>query len=399
LNAPRIALVHDWLATSNGGSERVVAQILKVFPGSDVFTLFDRIPAGRRTFLDASKVTTSFLQRLAGHGGKYRYLLPAMPLAIESLDLSSYDLVLSSSHAVAKGVLTGPKQLHICYCHTPIRYAWDLQHQYLAESGLAKGPLKYLAMAMLQYIRMWDYRTASGVDHFIANSEFVARRIQKVYHRESTVIYPPVNVDDFPVAGSREDFYVVVARLVPYKRVGLLLKAFELLPERRLLVIGEGPLLASLRRESPANVTLLGSQAFDSMRDYLQRARAFLYAAEEDFGISIVEAQACGTPVISYGSGGARETVIGNETGVFFDQQTPESVADAIRTFESTENQFSPELIRANAQRFSAEAFRSRYRSFVLKGCCAQQFSPLLRNWAESQTESTAARSAMTAMS
>jgi glycosyltransferase involved in cell wall biosynthesis len=378
-------LVHDWLRTWNGGSERVVAQILKVFPGADVFTLFDTIPAEHRGGLEGSKVTTSFLQRLPGDGSRYRYLLPAMPLAIESLDLSRYDLVLSSSHAVAKGVLTGPNQLHICYCHTPIRYAWDLQHQYLAESGLENGPLKYLAMSMLHYIRMWDSRTACGVDHFIANSEFVARRIQKVYRRESSVIYPPVDVGDFSMAGTREDFYVVVARLVPYKRVGLLLEAFELLPERRLIVIGEGPLLASLRSNAPANVTLLGSQSFDSMRDYLQRARAFLYAAEEDFGISIVEAQACGAPVISYGSGGARETVIEKETGIFFDRQTPESVADAIRTFESSENRFSPDLIRANAQRFSAEVFRARYQSFVLDCCRGQEFNSVLRNWAESQ--------------
>jgi glycosyltransferase involved in cell wall biosynthesis len=377
----------------------VVAQILKVFPRADVFTLFDKIPAGRRGALEGRKVTTSFLQAWARGGGKYRYLLPAMPLAIESLDLSAYDLVLSSSHAVAKGVLTGPKQLHICYCHTPIRYAWDLQHQYLAEAGLARGPLKYLAMAMLHYIRMWDSRTSSAVDHFIANSEFVARRIQKVYRRDSSVIYPPVDVDDFPMGGNREDFYVVVARLVPYKRVGLLLEAFRLLPERRLVVIGEGPLLAKLRREAPANVTLLGSQSFDSMRGYLQRARAFLYGAEEDFGISIVEAQACGTPVISYGSGGARETVIENETGFFFDRQTPESVADAIRAFEASENNFSPDLIRANAQRFSAEVFRSRYRSFVLDCCSTQEFSPLLRNWAESQAESEAARSTASATS
>ncbi len=397
MNAPRIALVHDWLRTWNGGSERVVAQILRVFPGADVFTLFDTIPSEHRSFLDGSKVTTSFLQRLPGDGGRYRYLLPAMPLAIESLDVSQYDLVLSSSHAVAKGVLTGPNQLHICYCHTPIRYAWDLQHQYLAESGLAKGPLKYAAMAMLHYVRMWDSRTASGVDHFIANSEFVARRIHKAYHRESSVIYPPVDVGDFAMGGKRDDYYVVVARLVPYKRVGLLLKAFELLPERRLVVIGEGPLLAALRREAPANVTLLGSQSFNSMREYVQRARAFLYAAEEDFGISIVEAQACGTPVISYGSGGARETVIEDETGVFFDRQSPESVADAIRTFELNENGFSSDLIRANAERFSAEVFRARYRAFVLDCCRKQEFSAVLRNWAESQTDSEAARSATAA--
>jgi glycosyltransferase involved in cell wall biosynthesis len=392
LNPPRIALVHDWLRTWNGGSERVVAQILKVFPGADVFTLFDLIPAERRGFLDGSTVTTSFLQRLPGLGRGYRYLLPAMPLAVETMDLSSYDLILSSSHAVAKGVLTGPKQLHICYCHTPIRYAWDLQHQYLTESGLARGPLKYLATAMLHYIRMWDSRTASGVDHFIANSEFVARRIEKVYRRDSTVIYPPVDVCNFAMGGARDDFYVVVARLVPYKRVRLLLEAFELLPERRLFVIGEGPLMDSLRRDAPPNVAFLGAQPFHSMREYLQRARAFLYAAEEDFGISIVEAQACGTPVISYGCGGARETVIHNETGVLFNQQTPESVAEAIRAFEANESGFAADLIRANALRFSSEVFRSRYQSFVFDSCRRQDFNPLLREWADSENYTQAER-------
>jgi glycosyltransferase involved in cell wall biosynthesis len=271
--------------------------------------------------------------------------------------------------------------------------------KYLTESGLARGPLKYLATAMLHYIRMWDARTASGVDQFIANSEFVARRIEKTYRRDSTVIYPPVDVRDFAMGGARGDFYVVVARLVPYRRVGLLLKAFELMPERRLLVIGEGPLLGSLRRDAPPNVALLGAQPFHLMREYLQRARAFLYAAEEDFGISIVEAQACGTPVISYGCGGARETVIHNETGVLFNQQTPESVADAIRTFEAKESGFAADLIRANALRFSSEVFRSRYQSFVLDSCRRQDFNPLLREWANSERWVRTERTAKAAVS
>jgi glycosyltransferase involved in cell wall biosynthesis len=212
-----------------------------------------------------------------------------MPCAVESLDLSSYDLVLSSSHAVAKGVLTGPRQLHICYCHSPIRYAWDLQHQYFEEARLGHGPRRWLASLTMHYLRMWDLRTVPGVDSFIANSRFVARRIEKIYGRNAAVIYPPVDVDSFLLGHKRDDFYVVVARLVPYKRVKVLLSAFAQLPGCTLMVIGDGPLKKALSKTAPPNVHLLGSQPFELMRAYVQRARAFIYAAEEDFGIAMVE--------------------------------------------------------------------------------------------------------------
>jgi glycosyltransferase involved in cell wall biosynthesis len=384
--APRIAVIHDWLISSHGGSERVLHQILNVFPSADVYALLDKLPDDHRYLINHREVNTSFLQKAPGAERHYRYLLPLMPLAVESFDLSQYDLVLSSSHAASKGVLTGPKQLHICYCHTPIRYAWDLQHQYLAESGLNRGIRKWLALGMLHYIRMWDLRTVPGVDYFIANSDYVARRIKKVYGRESIVIYPPIDVDKFEIGEEREDFYVVVARLVPYKRVGLLLEAFESMPDRQLVVIGTGPLMERLLRATPSNVRFIGNQSFDSMRSYLQRARAFLYAAEEDFGMSLVEAQACGTPVISYRAGGALETVVDGQTGILFEDQTPESIVQAIRRFEAIEQRMAANAIRENALRFSAAHFRWLYHSVVLDYCRAQDFNSKLRAWAETQS-------------
>jgi len=379
-------VVHDWLLTWHGGSERVAAQIVREFPGADVYSLFEKLPQADRAFLDGHNVYTSFLQKWPRVERYYRRLLPLMPLAIEALDLSGYDLILSSSHAVAKGVITGPSQLHICYCHTPVRYAWDLQHQYLRESHLDRGLRRLLATSMLQYIRMWDLRAAAGVDVFLSNSQFVARRIEKVYRREATVLYPPVDVDDFEPGADRDNFYLVVARLVPYKRVGLLLQAFENLRDRRLIVIGDGPLLKELRAAAPSNVSLLGRQSFASMHEHLRRARAFLYAAEEDFGISIVEAQACGTPVITYGAGGALETVIDGRTGIFFDQQTPESVRQGIRRFEAMEHEFSYAAIRDHALRFNRDDFGRQFRAIVLRESLKQEFNPVLREWAENQT-------------
>jgi glycosyltransferase involved in cell wall biosynthesis len=388
MREPRVAVVHDWLVTCHGGSERVVAQILKLFPSADVFTLLENLPEEGREFLDGHRVVTSFLNKIPGARRAHRYLLPLMPCAVESLDVSSYDLILSSSHAVSKGVLTGPRQLHICYCHSPIRYAWDLQHQYFDEAGLGQGPRRWLASLTMHYLRMWDLRTVPGVDAFIANSGFVARRIEKTYGRQSTVIHPPVNVDDFFLPPAKDDFYVVVARMVPYKRVGILLSAFEQLPGRTLMVIGDGPLLKALMKRAPPNVHMVGGQPFESMRSYLQRARAFLYAAEEDFGIAMVEAQACGTPVIAFRAGGALETVMDGRTGVFFDEQSPESVVSAIQRFESLESSFSPPAIREHALRFSARNFRAEYESFVLRHCLTQEFNSRLREWAESRVAS-----------
>jgi glycosyltransferase involved in cell wall biosynthesis len=245
-----------------------------------------------------------------------------MPLAIEQFDFSGYDMVISSSYAFAKGVITGPRQLHLCYCHSPIRYAWDLQTQYLKESKLDRGMKSWLVRWLLHMIRVWDNRTSAGVDAFMANSRFIARRIEKVYRRDAAVVYPPVNVERFETCHDKEDFYVTASRLVPYKRIDLIVEAFNGMPDRQLVVIGDGPELPRLRRMAGPNVQVLGWQPNEVLKDHLQRARGFVFGGEEDFGIILLEAQACGTPVIAYGRGGALETVVENETGLFSASRT-----------------------------------------------------------------------------
>lgn len=366
----KVAIIHDWLVTY-AGAERVLEQMLNVFPEADLFSLIDFLPGDERGFLSGRPVRTSFLQRLPLMRTRYRSYLPLMPLAVEQFDLSGYDVVVSSSYAVAKGVLTGPDQLHVSMCFSPMRYAWDLQHQYLRESNLARGAKSLLARWLLHRIRMWDARTAAGVDEFIAISRFVARRIRKVYRRESTVIYPPVDTEAFspsPYAG-RGEFYLTASRLVPYKRVDLLVEAFASMPTRTLVVIGDGPDARRVRSRSAPNVQLLGQQPYSVLVDQLRRARAFVFAAEEDFGIAPLEAQACGTPVIAFGRGGATETIRGLEqshpTGVFFEQQTVPAVLTAIQRFEHEAPRITSTACRDNALRFSPDRFRNEFGEFV----------------------------------
>lgn len=315
----KVAIVCDWLVTY-AGAERVLEQLLAIYPQADVFCVVDFIPEEERFFLQQKSTETTFLQHLPGAKKHYRSYLPFMPLAIEQLDVSSYDLVISSSHAVAKGVLTGPEQIHICYIHSPMRYAWDMQHQYLKESGMTKGLKGWLARIMLHYLRIWDCRTANGVDYFIANSNFISRRVKKVYGREADVIYPPVDVDAFTLCEQKENFYLTASRMVPYKKVRIIVEAFNMMPEKKLIVIGDGPEFKNIKSIAGSNVQLMGYQPFEVLREKMQHAKAFVFASEEDFGIAPVEAQACGTPVIAYGKGGATETVrMGdNATGVFF---------------------------------------------------------------------------------
>ncbi|MBR8058348.1 glycosyltransferase family 4 protein [Burkholderia dolosa] len=363
----RVAIVHDWLVTY-AGAERVLEQIIACFPDADLFSLVDFLDD--RGFVRGKPVTTSFIQKLPFARTKYRSYLPLMPLAIEQLDVSGYDLVISSSHAVAKGVLTGPDQVHISYVHSPIRYAWDLQHQYLEQSNLTHGPKSLLARMILHYIRNWDTRTANAVDGFIANSAFIARRIRKVYHRDAAVIFPPVDVDAFSLNDAKEDFYLTASRMVPYKKIDLIVDAFSRTPERKLVVIGDGPEMQKIRAKASPNVEIMGYQPFAVLHDRMRRAKAFVFAAEEDFGISVVEAQACGTPVIAYGKGGALETVLdpqsdANPTGLFFDEQTPAAIVAAVDEFERAPQRFTPRACRANAERFSADTFRRRFLDYV----------------------------------
>ncbi|MHA3887883.1 glycosyltransferase family 4 protein [Stutzerimonas degradans] len=364
----KIAIVHDWLVTY-AGAERVLAALCETWPEADLFAVIDFLCDEDRARLGGKRATTTFIQQLPKARSAYQKYLPLMPLAIEQLDMSAYDLVISSSHAVAKGVLTGPNQLHISYVHSPIRYAWDLQHQYLHEASLDRGIKAKLARMLLHYMRMWDQRTASGVDEFIANSHFIAKRINKSYRRQSTVIYPPVDTSRFTLHEAKEDFYLTASRMVPYKKIPLIVEAFAAMPDKRLVVIGTGPEMERVREVASANVTLMGYQSDEVLRQYMQRARAFVFAAEEDFGIAPIEAQACGTPVIAFARGGVLETIRGLEhekpTGVFYPEQSIDSIVAAVRTFETHRQRISASNCRSNAERFGGERFKQEIKAFV----------------------------------
>lgn len=358
----KTAILNDWLVTY-AGSERVMEQIIKLYPDSDLFSLIDFLPKGERDFILNKDVKTSFLQKIPFVKKNYRSFLPFMPYAIEQFDFTGYDLIISSSHAVAKGILTNADQLHICYCHTPIRYAWDLYHQYLREAGLTKGIKGSIAKRILHYIRIWDAVSANRVDHYVANSKHTAKRIRKIYNKEATVIYPPVDTDKFELHENKEDFYLTVSRMVPYKKVDLIVEAFSAMPEKKLIVIGDGPDYKKVRKRAKNNVELLGFKSAGELQKYMGKAKAFVFAAEEDFGIVPVEAQSCGTPVIAYGKGGAAETVIDGVTGVLFYEQSVLSLIDAVKRFE--ESAFDPHEIRKNAERFSCERFQNEFKLFV----------------------------------
>ncbi|MFT4065618.1 glycosyltransferase [Paraburkholderia sp.] len=368
----KVAIVHDWLVAP-GGAEKVLEQIIKCFPDADLFSLVDFLED--RRLLANKPVITSFIQRLPFARSRYRAYLPLMRLAVEQFDLSRYDLIITSSHAVARGVLTGPDQTHISYVHAPTRYACDRQHQYLREANLLRGPTSWAARAMLHYLRGRDANSANGVDRLITNSQFAARHLMKTYRRDAAVIPPPVDLDEFEPRARKEDFYLTVSRMVPYQRIDLLVEAFNATPERRLVVIGDGPRMASIRARAGANVTILGYQPFDVFKDYLQRARAFVCAAGEDVGRVPLEAQACGTPVIAFGNGGALETVVpvgeAQPTGVFFARQTAVSIRDAINRFERLHKSITPAACRANAGRFSAAVFRRAFMAEVTRAIAA----------------------------
>ena len=364
MSAPKVALVHEWLV-DHSGSEKVLEQMLHVFPDADLFSLVEFLPDDLKPFIRHKPVTTSFIQKLPLARKHYRNYLPLMPLAVEQLDVSAYDIVISNSHAVTKGVITRADQLHLCYCHSPVRYAWDLYHQYLDEANLKRGLRGTVAKLLLHYLRQWDLSTVNRIDHFMANSNYIARRIQKVYRRSATVVYPPVDTDGFTLQVAKEDFYLTASRMVPYKRMDLIVRAFARMPDKQLIVIGDGTEMTKVRAAAGPNVTLLGFQPFAVLKDHLQRARAFVFAAEEDFGIIPVEAQACGTPVIAYGRGGSRETIVDEETGVFFHEQTEDGIVGAVKRFEQIERKFSPAVVRQQAEKFSSQAFRTAFRQVV----------------------------------
>lgn len=365
----KVAIIHEWF-TARAGGEACVEQFLHLFPQADVFAIVDFMPEKDRALLGDRRVNTSFIQRLPGARKHYRSYLPLMPIAVEQFDVTGYDLVISSSHAVAKGVITGPDQVHISYVHSPIRYAWDLQFQYLNEAGLTRGIKSKLARLILHYMRIWDVRTAPGVDYFLANSRFIARRVRKVYGREAKVLYPPVAVDRFTLSERpRQDYYVTMSRMVPYKRIPLIVEAFAGMPDRQLIVIGDGPDMDKVRQCATSNVSIMGRLSDELVAEKMRHAKAFVFAAEEDFGIAPLEAQACGTPVVAFGKGGALETISDGRgsprTGIFFPEQTAQAIRKAVVALDDVIDEITPEQCRANALRFSAERFRQEVGEFV----------------------------------
>jgi glycosyltransferase involved in cell wall biosynthesis len=368
----KYALVHEWLTPkATGGSELVVREILHHID-ADLYALIDFESNNPESYLYQRQIGKTFLQRFPNARNGIQNYLPLWPLAIEQLDLRQYDVILSSSHAVAKGVLTTPEQLHICYCHSPMRYAWDLTFDYLRQSKLDRGVPGWVARYLLHRLRQWDVLSANRVDYFIANSEYTARRIWRCYRREATVIYPPVDVEAFPFFPQKEDFYLTVSRLVSYKQVSLIIRAFNQL-QKPLVVIGTGSEMKHLRAIASPNIQILGWQPDDVVKKYMAKAKAFVYAACEDFGIALVEAQACGTPVIAYGAGGALETVrdlrshVDTGTGILFQKQVEAALVEAVEKFEMYQGSLNPEYAREHATQFSKQAFAQRYRDFIFK--------------------------------
>lgn len=359
-----VGIVADWLVTY-AGSEKVIKEFIELYPNASLYSVVDYLSESDRQLFNGKRATTTFIQNMPFAKKKYQKYLPLMPLAIEQLDVSKHDIVLSSSHAVSKGVLTGPDQLHISYVHSPIRYAWDLQHQYLKEAGMDSGVKGLLAKWLLHKIRIWDHRTSNGVDHFIANSKFIARRIKKVYGREADVIYPPVDVERFSLCECKDDYYFTASRMVPYKRMDLIVEAFSHMPDKKLVVIGDGSEMDKIKSKATKNIEILGYQPNSVMQEHMRRAKAFVFAAEEDFGITPVEAQACGTPVIAFGKGGALETVKSNVTGILFERQEISSIIDAVNKFELNQDRISYMECRLNAEKFSVPRFQNEISAYV----------------------------------
>ncbi len=357
------ALINDWYYV-NGGAEKVIHSLNTIWDDFEHYALVDFLNDSDRDFiLNGKKSNVSFIQNLPTAKSNHRKFLQFFPYAMEQFDLMEYDLILSSSAAVAKGVLTSSNQLHICYCHSPMRYAWDLHHQYLEDASLTKGIKSIYARYVLHKIRIWDVFTSNGVDHFIANSNFIAKRIKKIYNRDAVVIYPPIDINFFTLNEKKEEYYFTASRMVSYKKMQLIVEAFNEMPHLKLIVGGIGPEFKKIKKIAKSNISIVGYVDRLELKKYLQEAKAFVFASEEDFGIIPVEAQACGTPVIAYGKGGALETVINNKTGLFFEEQKTGSIIKAVREFET--KTFDYKAIRQHALKFSKERFEIEIKNFV----------------------------------
>jgi glycosyltransferase involved in cell wall biosynthesis len=366
----KYALVHEWLTPkATGGSELVVQEILKHID-ADLYALIDFESVNPNSYLYQRKIGTTFLQHFPFAKNGVQKYLPFLPIAIEQLDLHNYDIILSSYHAVAKGVLTSPNQLHICYCHAPMRYVWDMTFEYLRNSRAGHGIAGILTRYLLHQLRQWDVISSNRVDYFIANSHHTARRIWRCYRRSAEVIYPPVEVDRFSYEPQKQDYYLTVSRLVGYKKIPLIVQAFNQL-DLPLVVIGSGAELSTIQKIAKSNIKILGWQPDDVVEQYMKQAKAFVYAAYEDFGIAPVEAQACGTPVIAYGAGGTAETVRdlreyqSQGTGILFSNQTEAAIVEAVQAFEQHQAIFQPEASRSFAMNFHPDIFKQRYLDFI----------------------------------
>ena len=371
------ALIHDTL-TQNGGAEKCVESFTNIWNDFDIFTLVDHLSEkDREKIIKGKKTKTSFIQKLPFSKKLFRHYFSLYPLAVEQFDFSEYDFVLSSSYSVCKGILTRPDQIHISYVYSPVRYAWDLYHQYLKEAKLESGLKSIIVKRMLFKFRNWDAGTANRPDYYIAISQYIAKRIKKLYDKDSIVIYPPVDCSNFTIGEATSDYYFTTSRMVPYKKINLIVEAFSKMPDKKLIVGGDGPDFKKICKLKTSNVELLGYLDNKTLLNYTQSAKAFIFAAEEDFGIAPIEAQACGVPVIAFGKGGALETIVGSfatennvkssDTGVFFEKQTVDSLINAVEIFEKNSNKFDKKIIRNQALKFDTKRFESEFKETIEK--------------------------------
>ncbi len=357
----KVAIVHYWLLSMRGG-EKVLEALSEIYPDADIFTLvYD--PDAIKGRLKNHKITTSFLQKIPGSKKHYQMLLPLMPLALESMDLTGYDLIISSESGPAKGIIPKPDALHVCYCHSPMRYIWDHYFFYHASAGFMK---RLFMPVIASWLRQWDVSTSARVDCFVANSRHIANRVQRYYRRDAVVIHPPVAVDEFAICDTVDDFYLCAGQLVGYKRVDLAVEAFTKM-NKKLVVIGTGEEMASLKSKAGPTITFLDHQPFASLKSHMARCKALIFPGEEDFGIVPVEVMASGRPVLAYGRGGAMDTVIEGVSGMLFAEQSVEALIDCVERFEQTEERFIPSRIRAHSLRFSKQAFKEKISQLIGK--------------------------------
>ncbi|MBK7631475.1 MAG: glycosyltransferase [Ignavibacteriales bacterium] len=361
----KTAIVHEWLV-NYAGSEKVVESFTNIWQDADVFTLVDFLDDElRNIILKGKHAHTSFVQHLPYAKKQHRKYLPLFPKAIESFNLRKYKLIISSSHAVAKGARKRKNQLHISYCHSPMRYAWDEADYYLKEANLHSGFKGILAKYTLKYLRKWDVKSAKNVDYFIANSNHIAKKIKRIYNRHADVIYPPVDTQKFSLVAQKEDYYITASRLVPYKRIDLIVDAFAKMLDKKLVVIGSGPEKEKIIAKATPNIDVIGYQDFESLKSYMEKAKAFVFAAEEDFGIIVVEAMACGTPVIAGNYGGTAESVVDGVTGILFPEQTVDSIVEAVKRFDVISHSMNYKEIRLHSEKFSRQTFERNIKDYV----------------------------------